>query len=294
MLRTKLFGQFAPACPSTSQRVTSLFRHGQITYDLLWALFKPGYLVYSTCLGTGKPRCVIFDAGEETIYSGVIYYKLDYRHLDFDGQDFGEARIAFGIEKFRGAKAIDSLEAFPLRYHSDSELVRQQLVEGGRKCCALTSTHIQHCKGTAFIMSKGKPVQININSRVAVDAAIFREMRPNYSRPRVQDIWQNQTRAIKVIDVDYIFDGDQISERENMRQKDGEFQQMTDYDFLICCPTVRCLGFKEKTFLKCVVSDLMTLSGPQNHSNASKFLKKQTSNPVTGNNPLEPHPDSAI
>jgi uncharacterized protein DUF7025 len=35
-------------------------QHGEIIiYGLLWALFKPSTLVYTTCLGTGKPRCVI-------------------------------------------------------------------------------------------------------------------------------------------------------------------------------------------------------------------------------------------
>ncbi|OJD10372.1 hypothetical protein ACJ73_09821 [Blastomyces percursus] len=53
------------AYAATKQHFTSLLQSGQINYDLLWALFKPGSHVYTTCLGTGKPRCVIFDAGEE-------------------------------------------------------------------------------------------------------------------------------------------------------------------------------------------------------------------------------------
>ncbi|KAF7133737.1 hypothetical protein CNMCM5793_005091 [Aspergillus hiratsukae] len=109
------------ACASTSQRVTSLLQRRQITYGLPWALFKHEDLVYTTCFGTGKPRCVIFEAGEEAVYSGVSYYELKCRYLDFDGQYFGEAGIMLRINKFRGAKEIDSLEAFPLRYHRDSE-----------------------------------------------------------------------------------------------------------------------------------------------------------------------------
>ncbi|KAF7166684.1 hypothetical protein CNMCM6106_002400 [Aspergillus hiratsukae] len=210
------------ACASTSQRVTSLLQRRPITYDLLWPLFKPEDLVYTTCFGTGKPRCVIFEAGEEAVYSGVSYYELECRYLDFDGQYFGEAGIVLRIKEFRGAKEIDSLEAFPLSYHRDSE---------------------QHSYAA-------------LRGRVGVDAAFFREMRPNYSRPRIRDICQNNSTGIRSIDVDFTFDFDCVREKGNLQQKSWDFQRMTDHDYLICSPTVRCFSFKEKTFLECAVSDL--------------------------------------
>ncbi|KAL4950835.1 P-loop containing nucleoside triphosphate hydrolase protein [Aspergillus filifer] len=243
------------AYASTSQRIASLLPHRQITYDLLWTLFKPGELVYSTCLGTGKPRCAIFDAGEQAVQDGVIYYKLECRYLDFDGWTFGEACVTLGIEKFRGAKSINSFQAFPLHHHPDHEQVRQRLVESGQKFCKLTSTHIQHCDGTAFIMKEGKPVQMNINSRVAVDAAFFREMRPNYSRPHIQDIWQKSS-GMQITNLDFFFDDGRRREKEGMRQKGIKLQQMTEKNFLVCCPTVRCFSFMEKAFLECAVADL--------------------------------------
>jgi hypothetical protein len=73
-----------------------MLQHGHITYDLLWALFKPGSHVYGRCFGTGEPRCVIFDAGEET--------------TDYDGQKFGEAGVFLGLTKFRGSKPIEAIQ----------------------------------------------------------------------------------------------------------------------------------------------------------------------------------------
>ena len=46
-----------------SQRLESMLQHGHITYDLLWALFKPGCHIYTTRIGTKELWCVIFDAG---------------------------------------------------------------------------------------------------------------------------------------------------------------------------------------------------------------------------------------
>lgn len=65
---------------STAQRLRSLWEIGEITYDLLWALFKPNFLIYSTCFGTKKSRCVIYDDGEEgETGNGLKYYKMEGR-----------------------------------------------------------------------------------------------------------------------------------------------------------------------------------------------------------------------
>ncbi|OWP06252.1 hypothetical protein B2J93_2490 [Marssonina coronariae] len=43
---------------STAERLSALLEKCEITYDLLWAFFKPNAVLYTTCVGTGKPRCV--------------------------------------------------------------------------------------------------------------------------------------------------------------------------------------------------------------------------------------------
>ena|SRR5438552_4176415 len=102
----------------TTESLLPLLEKGEITYDLLWALFKPNTLVYTACFGTGKPRCIIFDYGEEkTTKHNSKYYHMSCRYLDFNGNVFGEAPTEVGIPKFRGRKRINTLDAFPLRYH---------------------------------------------------------------------------------------------------------------------------------------------------------------------------------
>ncbi|KAF7594872.1 hypothetical protein BBP40_007906 [Aspergillus hancockii] len=118
---------------ATVQRLEPLLRRGIITYDLLHMLFKPGCHVYTTCLGTGKPRCVIFNAGEEMTTKGVTYYKLECHYLDYNGQEFGEVGIELAIVKYRGSRPIHFLEAFPLAYHPDREQVWQKLVACGQE-----------------------------------------------------------------------------------------------------------------------------------------------------------------
>ena len=47
---------------------------------------------YTKWFGTGQPRCVRYEFGEEkTTKGGVEYFHIKARYLDFDGKVFGEA-----------------------------------------------------------------------------------------------------------------------------------------------------------------------------------------------------------
>jgi hypothetical protein len=236
------------AYASTLQRLESMLQHGHITYDLLWALFKPGCHVYTTCIGTKEPRCVVFDAGGEMTQNDETWLNLECRFLDYNGVKFGEAGIFLRVAKFRGSKPIESLEAFPLCHHPSHEQVRKDLVERGQKFRNLAGSHVRHCKGSAFFMNKGKAFNVNINSRVAIDAAFFHEMQPNYSRPSLRDIGVKDKDGISVIDIGAMLMRDREREKEKMRGGGVDAQQLSEADLLVSCPTLCCFSFKEKMF----------------------------------------------
>lgn len=225
-----------------------MLQHGQITYDLLWALFKPGCHVYTTCIGTNEPRCVIFNAGEEVTRNDETWFNLECRFIDYDGVRFGKAGILLRVPKFRGSKPIASLEAYPLRHHLSHEQVRKDLVARGQRFRNFAGSHVQHCEGSAFFMHKGKAIKVNINSRVAVDAAFFHEMQPNYSRPSLRDIAITEKDGIAFFDLGASVIEDREREMEKMRGDGVEPQKLTEADMLITCPTVCCFSFKEKMF----------------------------------------------
>ena len=233
---------------STLQRLESMLQHGHITYDLLWALFKPGCHVYTTCIGTKEPRCVTFDAGEEITQNDETWFNLECQFLDYDGVKFSEAGIFLRVPKFRGSKPIATLAAYPLRHHPSHEQIQKHLVERGQKFLGLAGSRIQHCKGSAFFMNKGKIFKININSRVAVDAAFFHEMQPNYSRPSLRDIGVKDKDGIAVIDIGAMLMEDREREKEKMRGDGVDAQKLSEADLLVSCPTVCCFSFKEKMF----------------------------------------------
>jgi hypothetical protein len=130
---------------STNERLQSLVRNNEITFDLLWALFKPNSDIYTTCPGTTKPMCIRYNYGKEKVrLNGSTFFSLEARRFDYDGKIFGEATVNIAIEKFQGAKQIHLLEAFPVRYHRDSAAIERSLIECGRAFVALLGK--QHYK----------------------------------------------------------------------------------------------------------------------------------------------------
>jgi hypothetical protein len=231
---------------ATSQRLTPLVEHGEISYDLLPFLFKPNDPVYTTCFGTGKPRCVKYDAGEEkTKSNGEKFYRLDCRYFDFDGKIVGEVSTSIDIPKFRGYVRINRLKAFPLSYHPAAGRIRAELIDCGRRFLFLCGMHHRHCCGNAFFIDKDKLVKASVDSRVMIDAAFFREMNPNYARPKVD----GSSSAINNID---LFGGSSTSTEstEKVRCADLEANKLELADLLFCCPTVPGFSFTDKLWRK--------------------------------------------
>lgn len=242
------------AYADTAKSLRSLLGSGEITYDLLWVLFKPNEPVFTTCHGTHKPCCIKFDFGEEkTTNSGSRYWNIECRYLGYDGKEFGSVPIELQIPKFRGTKRINLLEAFPLQYHPSRTDMRAELVRNGRKFARLIGSHYCQYKGTAFYMDKGQPVEFNVDGRVMIDAEYFQKINPNYSRRKITgpadglrfDLW----------DAVLYDDNDDESSSEVSGPAARRDVEMTEGDFLICCPTVLGFSFADKRWGKlCILS----------------------------------------
>ncbi|KAI1989916.1 hypothetical protein LOZ51_001310 [Ophidiomyces ophidiicola] len=57
--------------PVTQQLLPQL-KAGQIAWDLLGTVMKPGCILYATCFGTGKPRCVVLNTVEQKKHTQVL------------------------------------------------------------------------------------------------------------------------------------------------------------------------------------------------------------------------------
>lgn len=122
------------AFESTDERLCGLLGNKEITYDLLWALFKPNTEVYTTCTGTGASRCALFNYCEERKdMSGSKFMYLETRFLASNGNVLGEVTTGLRIPYFRGTIRIELLAAYPLQYHPEKDEIRNKLIQRGCK-----------------------------------------------------------------------------------------------------------------------------------------------------------------
>lgn len=120
------------------------------------------------------------------------WYNIEGRYLEYDGKTFGMGTLEVEVEQFKGPRKISSLACYPLKYHKDSDVLRQQLIDRGKKFVALKGMNYRFHKGMGFYKKKRQIIKVNINGRVMVDPAIHRRINPNYPistvKPKDPDI----------------------------------------------------------------------------------------------------------
>lgn len=170
-----------------------MLENGLITFDLLWALWKPSTLAYTTTYGShDEPRVFKVEMAEkhQSFLRGSYYY-IEGKYFEYDGKQFGYGSMSEEVGEFRGARKITSLPCYPLKYHKDEAQLRKQLIERGKKFVALGGVHYKSHQGMAYYKKKRAVIKVNINGRVMVDPSTHRRINPNYPislvRPKDQD-----------------------------------------------------------------------------------------------------------
>lgn len=165
------------------EEINALLSHGEITFDLAWALFVPRTILYTACPVSGSPRAVRLIQAEKSSRPGgpgglQQFWRLDVEYMDYrpnaKGSDqFGLANLAnLEIPKFNGAMKITSLPSYPLRFYPGVEELTSRLVSRGKKWCTLQGVHHKYYDGTGFHFKDGKYIKLNVCALFSPNALI--------------------------------------------------------------------------------------------------------------------------
>ena len=172
----------------TKKTLYPMLKAGNITFELLWALFKPNTIAFTTTYGSADdPRCFKVDyANKECSFMKGEWYCIEGRYLEYDGKNYGMGDFEVNVESFKGPRKITSLLTYPLQYHKEPEELKKKLVERGKRFVAMEGMNYRFHKGLAFQKRKKTVAKVNINGRIMVDPAIFRRINPNYQISQIQ------------------------------------------------------------------------------------------------------------
>lgn len=262
----------------TAEKLASMLARGVITFDLFWALWKPGTYIFSSLYGNDDD-CRVFlleTACKRTTFLGGQDYHIDGTHLDYNGRKFIYNSTEVVIKEFQGVRRITSLPCYPLKYHASEEEVRKNLIERGNKFLSLCGVHYKSYSGMAYYRKKDDVVKYNVQpSRIMIDSATFRRVNGNYGYTSVRTPLGAVRKLLRAVDYGSDASQDEDSDTvESDRTKLESFEddcdaegaakeeqgkpkrRWTDDDRLIASPVVLGFSFSDKIWLEFAVSSV--------------------------------------
>lgn len=181
---------------TTIATVARLTSHGEITFDLLYAILVPRTLIVARCAVTGLERLFQLQYFTRTMVQGMPVYQLALESVDLVDRPMtqtvavGRVSASMYIPYFKGAVRIDSLDAFPLKFHAGEAQLRETVLRRGQKWLDLIGVHHMQYNGIAALRVGMKLMRHNVRllrKYLAVTYAFTgqgtRDDRPGYVSP---------------------------------------------------------------------------------------------------------------
>ncbi|KAM0257869.1 hypothetical protein ACHAQJ_004173 [Trichoderma viride] len=171
----------------TEKNLKLMLGDGVITFDLLWALWKPSTLIYSPtyrCHDIPTVSMLTFAERRKKPFSEDFEYSAETQFIDFNGKTLTYKSLKKEIRRFNGAVKITSLPFYPLRYHKDEAEIRSLLIERGTKFVSLQGVHHKSFTGIAFQLA-GDTNETTTEfdeeqHRIMIDPVGFRRVYPKF------------------------------------------------------------------------------------------------------------------
>jgi hypothetical protein len=113
-----------------------LEKEKQITYALLWTLFPKRTIVVTNINGTYRGYRVL-----KTGPGGDSSFIIECEYVRFDGVRFGYLTEILHIRYFEGKRDIANLEVYPLTSAIDHKVIRDGLINRGRRVLDFQGIH---------------------------------------------------------------------------------------------------------------------------------------------------------
>lgn len=161
---------------NTIRTIRHLTSHGEITYATLYAILIPRTLFVTRCPITNAVRLLKLESSQLVqVNENCSYYELDCRAIDLVdlpstqnvAADLVTVRAA--IPSFNGTVNINSLSAYPLRFHNDREALVRTIKARGKKWVALKGAHHKQFDGIAALRGEKGILRHRVKGRIMVD-----------------------------------------------------------------------------------------------------------------------------
>ncbi|GAA5949933.1 hypothetical protein JCM10213_004260 [Rhodosporidiobolus nylandii] len=200
---TPTFTSPSPASASTS---TSHHPHAQISFDLLWAVYRPGTLAVATHALSGEKYAFRVKGGCYDMSRDGMAYNISGQSLVWTGEKYTREWVSEKIMKYKSLRRLSTLPLTPLEPGSK---LHDELTARGRQYCSLTGdAQAENGSGLRYLKYGGtlmqlvgggmdqRVVKLRAEGRAVVDVKSYKRMNPGRASRR----WDNESED------DYFFD----------------------------------------------------------------------------------------
>lgn len=155
----------------------SMMEARKITFELAWALFKPGVLVVGRSAGFDdlqcyQVECITPNRDEDR---EIESYTVEARYIDHNGAVLGYKTEEINIARFQGTRDITELRVYPTQVGGKSLVETEQLIARGKKFFQLESLKsypFRSYEGSA--LADGVRKEIDATGRIIIDNEAYR------------------------------------------------------------------------------------------------------------------------
>lgn len=152
----------------TLATINRLISHSEITFDLIYAILIPRSIMVARCAITGLPRLFRLTDWQRSGVEGMLMYQLHLESVDLVDRPMthtvvvGKVQTVVYIKRMRGTVKIDSLDAYPIKFHPDEKGLRESIMKRGKKWVNLIGVHHKQFDGIAAMKCGEKLLRHNV------------------------------------------------------------------------------------------------------------------------------------
>jgi len=152
----------------TLAKLDRLTSHREITFDLFYAILVPRSLMVARCAITGLQRIFKLTSWVRTQIEGKPMFQLNLESVDLVDRHLthsvvvGRVQTIVYIRPISGTVKIDSLDAYPLKFHADPEGLKETIKKRGQKWVSLIGVHHKQFDGLAALKVGEKLIKHNV------------------------------------------------------------------------------------------------------------------------------------
>ncbi|KFA80831.1 hypothetical protein S40288_08521 [Stachybotrys chartarum IBT 40288] len=247
---------------------------GKVSFENVWQIFPPSSIVKTKFYGIDTICRVVKYKKRPADRCNPEGWVIDMEFLDWNGETSGWTTTSLTIWEYEGFKKVTGLPVFPLSFHPDSDKIRAEMIERGRKWARLRGYHFEIANGTKILLETEKPEQRPVAGKVCVDAyAYYRScnivkptLRPVAAAVPPKDDNDEEVDESESLDSDGYKSAFAVAQVETGSKAKGpaerfeEVHPLTEDELLMATPWVKGYDLKSKGFCELNVSELQGMT----------------------------------